>query len=104
VYLHNRCILATDLARHNEITTNFRAIAPIFDYTNKDHRQMVCLPLKISLTCCYTLDNQLYIICDQCAADVNRYQSGRCVKRVSPNERGRAMAGVSAGGVLCAGV
>jgi hypothetical protein len=57
-----------------------------------------------SQLCVAVLDSQLCILCDQCAADVHRYQSGRCIERVSPNERSRAMVGVSAGGVLCTGV
>lgn len=32
-----RCILATDMARHNEILAQFKDITPIFDYTNKAH-------------------------------------------------------------------
>lgn len=32
-----RCILATDMARHNEILAQFKEITPIFDYSNKVH-------------------------------------------------------------------
>ncbi|CAL4125538.1 unnamed protein product, partial [Meganyctiphanes norvegica] len=32
-----RCILATDMARHNEILQTFRDITPEFDYTNREH-------------------------------------------------------------------
>lgn len=36
-----RCILATDMARHNEILTQFREIIPIFDYSNASHKNLV---------------------------------------------------------------
>lgn len=32
-----RCILATDMARHNEILSQFKEITPEFDYSNKAH-------------------------------------------------------------------
>ncbi|KAJ3654757.1 hypothetical protein Zmor_013925 [Zophobas morio] len=44
-----RCILATDMARHNEILTNFREITPNFDYTDKAHVNLLCMVLiKVS--------------------------------------------------------
>lgn len=36
-----RCILATDMARHNDILTQFREIIPIFDYKNNSHKNLV---------------------------------------------------------------
>lgn len=36
-----RCILATDMARHNEILTQFREIIPVFDYNNASHKNLV---------------------------------------------------------------
>lgn len=36
-----RCILATDMARHNEILTQFQEATPIFDYNNKVHTNLV---------------------------------------------------------------
>lgn len=36
-----RCILATDMARHNEILTQFQEIVPNFDYTNESHTNLV---------------------------------------------------------------
>lgn len=36
-----RCILATDMARHNEILTQFIEITPIFDYNNRAHINLV---------------------------------------------------------------
>lgn len=36
-----RCILATDMARHNEILTNFKEILPIFNYNDKAHVNLV---------------------------------------------------------------
>ncbi|KAK3908362.1 High affinity cGMP-specific 3',5'-cyclic phosphodiesterase 9A, partial [Frankliniella fusca] len=32
-----RCILATDMARHNEILAQFKDITPEFDFSNKSH-------------------------------------------------------------------
>ncbi|KAL7017016.1 hypothetical protein ACKWTF_010227 [Chironomus riparius] len=40
-----RCILATDMARHNEILTQFREIIPIFDYSNNSHKNLLCMVL-----------------------------------------------------------
>lgn len=36
-----RCILATDMARHNEILNQFNQIAPVFDYDNRAHINLV---------------------------------------------------------------
>ncbi|XP_050309835.1 high affinity cGMP-specific 3',5'-cyclic phosphodiesterase 9A isoform X2 [Anthonomus grandis grandis] len=44
-----RCILATDMARHNEILTNFREIVPNFNYDEKAHINLLCMVLiKVS--------------------------------------------------------
>ncbi|XP_076270902.1 phosphodiesterase 9 isoform X2 [Rhynchophorus ferrugineus] len=44
-----RCILATDMARHNEILTNFREILPCFNYNDKAHVNLLCMVLiKVS--------------------------------------------------------
>ncbi|XP_031637480.1 high affinity cGMP-specific 3',5'-cyclic phosphodiesterase 9A isoform X2 [Contarinia nasturtii] len=40
-----RCILATDMARHNEILTQFQEITPTFDYTNEAHINLLCMVL-----------------------------------------------------------
>ncbi|XP_062553840.1 high affinity cGMP-specific 3',5'-cyclic phosphodiesterase 9A isoform X2 [Armigeres subalbatus] len=40
-----RCILATDMARHNEILTQFQEATPIFDYNNKVHTNLLCMVL-----------------------------------------------------------
>jgi len=40
-----RCILATDMARHNEILNQFNQIAPVFDYDNRDHINLLCMVL-----------------------------------------------------------
>ncbi|XP_058169037.1 uncharacterized protein LOC131284199 [Anopheles ziemanni] len=40
-----RCILATDMARHNEILTQFQEATPNFDYTNKVHTNLLCMVL-----------------------------------------------------------
>ncbi|XP_042074510.1 high affinity cGMP-specific 3',5'-cyclic phosphodiesterase 9A isoform X1 [Haplochromis burtoni] len=38
-----KCILATDMSRHNEVLNKFKSILPVFDFTNKDHRDVVRL-------------------------------------------------------------
>ncbi|KRT86360.1 hypothetical protein AMK59_1285, partial [Oryctes borbonicus] len=44
-----RSILATDMARHNEILSQFREIIPDFDYSNKAHVNLLCMVLiKVS--------------------------------------------------------
>ncbi|XP_017065010.1 high affinity cGMP-specific 3',5'-cyclic phosphodiesterase 9A isoform X2 [Drosophila eugracilis] len=40
-----RCILATDMARHNEILTQFMEITPVFDYSNRAHINLLCMIL-----------------------------------------------------------
>ncbi|KFB37322.1 high-affinity cgmp-specific 3,5-cyclic phosphodiesterase [Anopheles sinensis] len=40
-----RCILATDMARHNEILTQFQEATPNFDYSNKVHTNLLCMVL-----------------------------------------------------------
>ncbi|XP_050451249.1 uncharacterized protein LOC126851381 [Cataglyphis hispanica] len=40
-----RCILATDMARHNEILGQFTDIIPEFDYTNKAHINLLSMIL-----------------------------------------------------------
>ncbi|KAG8227113.1 hypothetical protein J437_LFUL001657 [Ladona fulva] len=40
-----RCILATDMARHNEILAQFREIIPIFDYENPAHINLLSMVL-----------------------------------------------------------
>ncbi|XP_068612733.1 high affinity cGMP-specific 3',5'-cyclic phosphodiesterase 9A-like [Brachionichthys hirsutus] len=44
-----RCILATDMARHNDILLRFRVTQPIFDFTNEEHREVLMkIMLKVS--------------------------------------------------------
>ncbi|XP_022914098.1 high affinity cGMP-specific 3',5'-cyclic phosphodiesterase 9A isoform X2 [Onthophagus taurus] len=44
-----RCILATDMARHNEILSQFKETVPDFDYNNKAHVNLLCMVLiKVS--------------------------------------------------------
>jgi high affinity cGMP-specific 3',5'-cyclic phosphodiesterase 9 len=38
-----RCILATDMARHNEILDQFKQITPVFDFANLTHANLVSL-------------------------------------------------------------
>ncbi|KAF3695176.1 High affinity cGMP-specific 3',5'-cyclic phosphodiesterase 9A [Channa argus] len=35
-----KCILATDMTRHNEILSKFKSILLTFDFTNKDHKEV----------------------------------------------------------------
>ncbi|XP_061635602.1 high affinity cGMP-specific 3',5'-cyclic phosphodiesterase 9A-like isoform X2 [Phyllopteryx taeniolatus] len=44
-----KCILATDMARHNEILNKFKTIQPVFDFRNKDHKEVLMkIMLKVS--------------------------------------------------------
>ncbi|XP_035533285.1 high affinity cGMP-specific 3',5'-cyclic phosphodiesterase 9A-like [Morone saxatilis] len=44
-----RCILATDMARHNEILNKFKIMQPVFDFTNKDHKEVLMkIMVKVS--------------------------------------------------------
>ncbi|XP_049769381.1 high affinity cGMP-specific 3',5'-cyclic phosphodiesterase 9A [Schistocerca cancellata] len=40
-----RCILATDMARHNEILDQFREITPRFDFKDRAHVNLLCMVL-----------------------------------------------------------
>lgn len=44
-----RCILATDMSRHNEVLNKFKSILPVFDFTNKDHRDVVRLQSTVKI-------------------------------------------------------
>ncbi|XP_077998066.1 high affinity cGMP-specific 3',5'-cyclic phosphodiesterase 9A-like [Glandiceps talaboti] len=44
-----RCILATDMARHNEILNKFKGLTSTFDFTNKDHKDtLMMILIKVS--------------------------------------------------------
>ncbi|KAJ0005731.1 hypothetical protein NQD34_015625 [Periophthalmus magnuspinnatus] len=44
-----KCILATDMSRHNEILNKFKSLLPTFDFSNKDHRDVLMMILiKVS--------------------------------------------------------
>ncbi|XP_029315174.1 high affinity cGMP-specific 3',5'-cyclic phosphodiesterase 9A [Cottoperca gobio] len=44
-----KCILATDMTRHNDILNKFKSILTAFDFTNKDHRDVLMMILiKVS--------------------------------------------------------
>ncbi|CAL8240747.1 unnamed protein product [Merluccius merluccius] len=44
-----KCILATDMTRHNEILNKFKSILPVFDFNNKDHKNVLMMILiKVS--------------------------------------------------------
>ncbi|XP_070814137.1 high affinity cGMP-specific 3',5'-cyclic phosphodiesterase 9A-like isoform X2 [Chaetodon trifascialis] len=44
-----KCILATDMARHNEILNKFKVTQPVFDFTNKEHKEVLMkIMVKVS--------------------------------------------------------
>uniref|UniRef100_A0A8C8BVD0 Phosphodiesterase n=1 Tax=Oncorhynchus tshawytscha TaxID=74940 RepID=A0A8C8BVD0_ONCTS len=44
-----KCILATDMTRHNEILNKFKSILLVFDFSNKDHRDvLMMIMIKVS--------------------------------------------------------
>uniref|UniRef100_A0A8D2ZIX2 Phosphodiesterase n=1 Tax=Scophthalmus maximus TaxID=52904 RepID=A0A8D2ZIX2_SCOMX len=44
-----KCILATDMTRHNDILNKFKSILPSFDFTNTDHKDVLMMILiKVS--------------------------------------------------------
>ncbi|XP_043929625.1 high affinity cGMP-specific 3',5'-cyclic phosphodiesterase 9A-like [Protopterus annectens] len=44
-----KCILATDMSRHNEILNKFKTILPVFDFNNKDHKDvLMMIMIKVS--------------------------------------------------------
>ncbi|XP_028255561.1 high affinity cGMP-specific 3',5'-cyclic phosphodiesterase 9A-like isoform X2 [Parambassis ranga] len=44
-----KCILATDMARHNEILSKFKVIQPVFNFTNRDHKEVLMkIMVKVS--------------------------------------------------------
>ncbi|XP_043988399.1 high affinity cGMP-specific 3',5'-cyclic phosphodiesterase 9A isoform X3 [Gambusia affinis] len=44
-----KCILATDMTRHNEILHKFKSVLPAFDFTNKEHKDLLMMILiKVS--------------------------------------------------------
>jgi len=45
-----RCILATDMARHNEILAQFKEITSEFDFSNKAHTNIVSCNWNIYLS------------------------------------------------------
>ncbi|XP_046582957.1 high affinity cGMP-specific 3',5'-cyclic phosphodiesterase 9A-like isoform X1 [Haliotis rubra] len=40
-----KCILATDMAKHNEILHSFKSIVPAFDFKDKEHRSVLLMIL-----------------------------------------------------------
>uniref|UniRef100_UPI003AAD3A99 high affinity cGMP-specific 3',5'-cyclic phosphodiesterase 9A-like n=1 Tax=Centroberyx gerrardi TaxID=166262 RepID=UPI003AAD3A99 len=44
-----KCILATDMARHNEILNKFKVTLPVFDFKNKEHKEVLMkIMVKVS--------------------------------------------------------
>ncbi|XP_047432209.1 high affinity cGMP-specific 3',5'-cyclic phosphodiesterase 9A-like isoform X2 [Mugil cephalus] len=44
-----KCILATDMARHNEILNRFKVLQPVFDFTNREHKEVLMkIMVKVS--------------------------------------------------------
>ena len=44
-----RCVLATDMAKHNEIVNNFKAHLEHFDFHQKEHKYLVCSSYRFYL-------------------------------------------------------
>ncbi|KAJ8319894.1 hypothetical protein KUTeg_001481 [Tegillarca granosa] len=56
-----RCILATDMAKHNEILNSFKAVNQNFDSKNKEHKNLVSNILQyVIYTCIYIFYSKLY--------------------------------------------
>ncbi|CAN9498410.1 unnamed protein product [Ophioblennius macclurei] len=44
-----KCILATDMSRHNEILNKFKVMHPVFNFTNKEHKEVLMkIMVKVS--------------------------------------------------------
>ncbi|XP_056157562.1 high affinity cGMP-specific 3',5'-cyclic phosphodiesterase 9A-like [Lampris incognitus] len=44
-----KCILATDMARHNEILSKFKVMLPVFNFKNKEHKEVLMkIMVKVS--------------------------------------------------------
>uniref|UniRef100_A0A8C5D6I3 Phosphodiesterase n=1 Tax=Gouania willdenowi TaxID=441366 RepID=A0A8C5D6I3_GOUWI len=44
-----KCILATDMSRHNEILNKFKVIQPVFNFTNQEHKEVLMkIMVKVS--------------------------------------------------------
>jgi len=60
VVIEFRCILATDMAKHNDILKSFRAVIQIFDWSAKEHRDLVSIIFITMMSC---LDMPCHAIC-----------------------------------------
>lgn len=69
-----RCILATDMARHNEILDQFKQITPIFDFDNLTHANLVSLFTQ-------TLGAEMNFFLQLISAHNGADQGGRYFKR-----------------------
>lgn len=62
-----RCILATDMARHNEILNKFKVMQPVFNFSDNDHKEVVnehplrLYPLLIYLKMQYVCSFLIYL-------------------------------------------
>lgn len=45
-----RCILATDMAKHNEILNNYKSVIKSFDFKNQEHKSLVSAHIILSRT------------------------------------------------------
>uniref|UniRef100_A0A3Q1I9Q9 Phosphodiesterase n=1 Tax=Anabas testudineus TaxID=64144 RepID=A0A3Q1I9Q9_ANATE len=43
-----KCILATDMARHNEILNKFKVMQPGFNFSDQDHKELMKIMVKVS--------------------------------------------------------
>lgn len=111
-----RCILATDMTRHNEILSKFKSILPSFDFTSKEHRDVVSRVRKLFCVACWRQEPSLrkvlkssklllsFCIVFLFAADDDSHQSERHIQWGAAYGGGRALVGLPAAGVLQPGV
>ena len=55
----HRCILATDMARHNDILNQFKSVQSDFDFQNKEHKDVVSLGSKVNAAVCIRMKWQI---------------------------------------------
>ncbi|XP_035500797.1 high affinity cGMP-specific 3',5'-cyclic phosphodiesterase 9A-like isoform X2 [Scophthalmus maximus] len=107
-----KCILATDMARHNEILNKFKDIQPVFDFADKEHKEVVTTENSSSSSrntrphVVHSLVFEHNVLTGVCvcapgfSADEDHGEGERHLQRGEADGGGRAVAGLSAAGVL----
>ena len=97
-----RCILATDMARHNEILTQFQEATPEFDYTNKVHTNLVsnCVTGALYMLCLHNCFTPASCLPFTGTALHGSDQGGRHFERGATNGRGGTVGRPAAAGVF----